>query len=475
LSFDATDAAVLNAMHNLSMVEKVSMLGLRDYETSNKLNISSMEAIASAGNPTQFKISQDLTKKIAVGDVVTINGIAEGLTPRHVIAVSDYTTLTTVTLNEEVVGVVDSYNYSVNFGNRQVSKTALPGRVSVVATSNDTIYTSESWASFSLSNKKIWIANEELTVDTVSGNTVTLQANSEVSKAVEGAIAYRSAYGYDRAIILKSASSHVRSARVTVDNDWRGTDVKVAVHRSEGVAPGNLLIGSAAPVVQTITFRAHNASKSSDRLSEKFNLALDGLKTGDLEYGSSEAEWKSALELLSNVNRVSVVRTGDGKSAGFSYGYVYTVTFWAAYGQKGIQALTAPAASGSNIYDDDYIKVFYDTLETGEINAGSSARYNALDDASTYTVRARALNKKGISPPSAIMTKNTEHIGGLPSSPQSIVLGQYQDSTSLSLSYDEPLHDGGLPITSYVIELDSSSSFDMTSDIFISFSYSSIV
>ena len=63
---------------------------------------------------------------------------------------------------------------------------------------------------FSLSNKKIWIANEELTVDTVSGNTVTLQANSGVIKAVEGAIAYRSAYGYDRAIILKSASSHVQ-------------------------------------------------------------------------------------------------------------------------------------------------------------------------------------------------------------------------------------------------------------------------
>jgi hypothetical protein len=66
----------------------------------------------------------------------------------------------------------------------------------------------------------------------------------------------------------------------------------------------------------------------------------------------------------------------------------------------------------------------------------------------------------GISPPSAVTTVSTELYGGLPSQPQTVMLGQYRTSNSLSLHYQAPQLDGGLPITSYLIETDASLNFD---------------
>jgi len=72
------------------------------------------------------------------------------------------------------------------------------------------------------------------------------------------------------------------------------------------------------------------------------------------------------------------------------------------------------------------------------------------------------------------MSQVTEHIGGLPGAPQSVVLGQYRSADSLSLSYSKPQYDGGLAITTYVVEVDTSPAFDVKNEDYSS-TYHSIV
>ena len=62
-------------------------------------------------------------------------------------------------------------------------------------------------------------------------------------------------------------------------------------------------------------------------------------------------------------------------------------------------------------------------------------RYIALNGNTAHTLRVRAMNRVGVSPPSAAVTVSTELYGGLPDRPQAVVLGQYLNASTLSLSF----------------------------------------
>jgi hypothetical protein len=162
------------------------------------------------------------------------------------------------------------------------------------------------------------------------------------------------------------------------------------------------------------------------------------------------------------VDRVTVTRSGDGESALYAYGYSYTVSFWGSYGIFGIPPIIA------NVQNLTLISVYQNTLRQAQYLGDFSSNYIALDESSPYAVRLRAINANGISPPSEVVIASTVTDGLLPGTPQSLVLGQYHSSDFISVTYKAPIVDGGLPITSYLIEADTQTAFDPESSTYLS-------
>ena len=181
---------------------------------------------------------------------------------------------------------------------------------------------------------------------------------------------------------------------------------------------------------------------------------------GNFTYGASAAQWQTKLNTLLNVDSIQVTRSGDGVSASSFYGYAYTVTFWGQYGLEGVPQMTSSVTNLTN--PGGLINVYHNTIRDAEYLADASARYIALNGNTAHTLRVKAINRMGISPPSPVVTVNTELYGGLPDRPQAVVLGQYLNASTLSLSFQGPQHDGGLPVTSYLVEADSTMNFDPT-------------
>ena len=306
----------------------------------------------------------------------------------------------------------------------------------------------------------IWIGDDELTVINMTNLTVTV-SGKDLHTPYEGATAFYSGNGYERAMIFKATSADLGSARVTVLPDWRGTNVQIHTVRSKGIPQGSVLLGGLSEV-QTVTFRAPSANLSLSagisRNTYQLMLGLDAV--GNFTYGASAAEWRAKLQSVLDVDHLEVTRVGDGISPIYSYGYSYTVTFWGTYGLTGIPELSSNMQNLTQFGLD----VRHDTVREGEYVSDFNSRLSSLDENSAYSLRVRAVNAKGISLPSATTVVSTELSGGLPSQPRSLILGQYKTASTLSVSFQPPQYDGGLPITSYLIEADSTLDFDPASD-----------
>ena len=109
---------------------------------------------------------------------------------------------------------------------------------------------------------------------------------------------------------------------------------------------------------------------------------------------------------------MDIVRTGDGIGANSFYGYSYTITFWGAYGSHNIPELIVnPGVDG---FVSPKISSFVHTLQQSEKFEEFGHRYIALEAATRYDFRVRAVNRMGISAPSAEVAAWTERFGGLP-------------------------------------------------------------
>jgi len=235
----------------------------------------------------------------------------------------------------------------------------------------------------------------------------------------------------------------------------------------DGVVPGSLIVGD-LPEVQTVIFRGTDANTLNAVSGTTHTITVGVETTNPITYGADPSVWKMELEKLYSVNRVTVTRNGDGVSAIWYYGYSYTITFWGEYGVSSLPQVVLPASLSS------LVNIFVDTPRNFDIFADHTARYIALNESTTYAVRVRAINAKGISAPSDTAVVTTERYGGLSSAPASVVIGQFLTNDSLSLNYQIPKLDGGIPITSYRLELDSSAAFDPSSAFYSSTSYSNI-
>ena len=242
--------------------------------------------------------------------------------------------------------------------------------------------------------------------------------------------------------------------RVTTESDWRGSNVRISTKRSDGI-PANFMQLGGLSEVQTITFRADNANASQyqQRSSQTYKLMLGQQLVGNFTYGCPPAEWQTALQTLANVEGATVTRTGDGVSPFWSYGYVYTVTFWGSFGTEALGQLV-PMVGNLTLVD-----VFVNTVRKGEHASDFSARYVALKENQAYSLRVRAINDKGLSTPSTAVSVTTDLYGEVPGSPQSLVLGRYGNDSSLSVDFRPPQRDGGLAVTSYAVSADGCTYF----------------
>ena len=364
-----------------------------------------------------------------------------------------------VTLSTNYTGVAVTASTSTIVG----AATSFP--VVYAFPSNVTVYTSVSPLGSLAVGDLVWIGEEELTVKTVAAQSFSV-GGSAARYAYEGATAFRSGKAYERAILFKATNPSglkvsLRTVRVTVEDNWRGTNVQVHTHRQDGVAAGTLQLGALSEV-QTVFFRAVSpaASAAAATSGATFQLKLGADMVGNFTYGASASLWQTKLNTLLNVDSIQVTRTGDGVSASSFYGYAYTVTFWGQYGLEGVPQMTSSVANLTN--PGGLINVYHNTIRDAEYLADASARYIALNGNTAHTLRVKAINSVGISPPSPTVTINTELYGGLPDRPQAVVLGQYLNASTLSLSFQGPQHDGGLPVTAYLVEADSTMNFDPT-------------
>jgi hypothetical protein len=202
----------------------------------------------------------------------------------------------------------------------------------------------------------IWIGEEQLIVNSISGSSVTVRG-ADVFMGYEGASAFYYGYGYERALVFKATTADVHSVRVNIGADWRGTNVQIRTKRTDGILPGMLALGGASEL-QTVIFRAPSAAVSS-ALSLgglTYQLVLGSELVGNFTYGASASEWQTKLQTLLDVDSLTVSRQGDGASAIYSYGYSYTIAFYGAYGLEGIPQLTSDmrnmSAAGVDVRHD---------------------------------------------------------------------------------------------------------------------------
>jgi hypothetical protein len=329
------------------------------------------------------------------------------------------------------------------------------------------------------SSDKIYTGDFEFEVQTVTDAKSITVSGENFRYPLEGAYFFMDGNGAERAMLFKLVDDDVYTARALLNADWRGTDVQLRTHRSDGIAAGTYKIGGASEV-QVLTFRTANPVNNTAltfRMAEDQFTQYFAMDFGDSNsettfspavffgIGESAEAWKYKLEMFDGIDRVSVERNGDGLSEFYSYGYAYTISFWGRYGTEGIPQIgDIEEIRNSTDYIDQWDLPFWtthvETVRQAEYLGDFSSRHVALNENSDFQVRMKAFNTKGISGASNVVSGRTENYGSLPGAPESVVLGRYRSDSMLSLSFVEPANTGGLPITRYVVETDSSTSFN---------------
>jgi hypothetical protein len=129
-------------------------------------------------------------------------------------------------------------------------------------------------------------------------------------------------------------------------------------------------------------------------------------------------------------------------------------------GMRGLDHIHVESSTG--LFDDDNITVVHDNIHDseGETFAAYSGRYFSLGANRDYILRVRAINEKGISPPSNVLKFHTDKFASIAAPPESFVIGQYMSDNMVSVSWSQPVQDGGVHISSYTLEIDTTPDFD---------------
>jgi hypothetical protein len=251
-------------------------------------------------------------------------------------------------------------------------------------------------------------------------------------------------------------------------------DVTVEV---EELQAGRRAFGKSEEQILTILA----TSTASGDLVGTFQLSFNGTetKTSYLNADASANEVELALEQLPNMRDVTVERNDASANGGSDNGYAWTVTFT---GDKGNQPaiaivsdkLSAPNGVTVSVADGD------NSLETskakatnampGEFAVGYNSRtlgadvfsftIDGLVPGETYYASVSAINSMGIGAPTLPSTSSVTLPKQIAEPPQNVAVDVHSgSSTTLDVTYDAPVSDGGADITSYRIEVDTSVDF----------------
>ena len=171
LFYSASDAAVLNALHNMTNVGKVSMIGLKEYETmATKTFTGTCETGAAActqSSQSYVFIPQNVSGMIAVGDSITIESTD------HVITLIEFLIPDETKLTLDGTWTVGSSSTTITVNNAYVkSKTQLPGRASAeaVIVSSAVVGDTEITLTESITAGDYWIEGKSYELGASSGS-----------------------------------------------------------------------------------------------------------------------------------------------------------------------------------------------------------------------------------------------------------------------------------------------------------------
>lgn len=377
-----------------------------------------------------------------------------------------------ITLNSTIVVAGEAYeiedydNDLVELSRDFVGPTVVAGDVElkVFGTSMIVAFTRDVSESAAVGDV-IWVENENGDVDELEVKESFTQNSSYLmtglfSSDYQGSTAYTSGNGRTWILAFKHTDADLETFQVEPQADWRGLGAAVEVQRPGGSAPLTAMLGAPSEM-QTVALRSSQSWWATVNTENNATWALvlwseDGA-TVDLPWGATEAEVQAALEGLSAVSSVDVERLGDGTSAEWFYGYVYTISFWGVHSSAGLPQLTVESSLGG-------VTAYIDTVRQGAAVASQSPTLVALKENTKYSIRARTLGKEGYGASSLITVAETPSIGMLPGPPTTVSLGSCKySSTSLGVKWRPPLREGGQRVDAYRIEWDRSPSISETS------------
>lgn len=303
----------------------------------------------------------------------------------------------------------------------------------------------------------IWIENadggfDELKIEQINVAGSSYQVSGLFSSDYNGATAHTLGNGRTWILAFKHTDADLDTFQVEPEADWRGLGGAIEVQRPGGIAPLTATLGSPSEI-QTVALRSSDSESSATNSANdnKWRLTLWEQQTAELSWGASEADVISALEALSAVSRVDVERLGDGESAEWFYGYIYTVSFWGVHSSSSLPQMTVDTALLVGV------TAYMDTVREAAAVASQTPTLVALKEGVEYSVRARAFGAEGFGPASDVVVAETPSVGVLPGPPTAVTLGSCQySSTSLGVKWRPPLKDGGQSVDAYRIEWDRS-------------------
>lgn len=377
-----------------------------------------------------------------------------------------------ITLNSTIIVARKAYNIHdykndlVELTQDFVGPTVVAGDVElkVFSTSMSVSFTRD--ISYLISTgDSIWIENDhgdmdELEVEQYFASNGSYRLSGLFSSQYEGSIAYTVGGGRTWTLVFKHTNLDLDTFQVETDSSWRGLGGTVRVQRPGRIAPRTVVLGSPSEI-QTVALRSSQRwwSTMNTERNSTWSLILwpeDG-PTVDLPWGASAEEVAAALGSMSGVSSVDVERLGDGESAEWFYGFVYSISFWGVHPSSHLPQLTVISSLSG-------VTAYVNTVRQGVAFSAHSQTFTALKEDTEYSIRARAFGTQGYGPASSIVMTKTPSIGVVPGKPTAVLLGTCQhDSTSLGVIWQPPLENGGQSVDAYRVEWDRWQSFSESS------------
>ncbi|GAB9464893.1 hypothetical protein Gpo141_00002316 [Globisporangium polare] len=248
-------------------------------------------------------------------------------------------------------------------------------------------------------------------------------------------------------LVFRSYVGDLETIDALPANDWRGTDVRIGARRANVVQPQLVRAGNPA-VIQTVLLEANTVANS---VGATYTLTFGDETTQPIAWGALEAAIKLALEALDGVDGVTVA------SMGYENGFVHSITFWGMYPTTTLPVMTG-AIAGAALPSSVTIRIL-----SNNAVAHSKQENLVLESDANYLFRIFAINAKGVSDSQLGFSSQSATTSVVPTPPTSVSLGEYRGQTWLSVHYRPPFYTGGVEVTMYRLEWDSSPTFDSSS------------